>query len=311
MPHESKRDRLILELMLIAVTIALTCLVYRTNGYKFVTLNLFYLPVVLAGFFLGRYATGILAVFCVLTTSMVCALQLNEFATAPSGTAVGLTVIVWAAILCLTALLVGTLSDERTAQAAELHEAYVGVVEVLAKYLQGGDPQLNAATNRVVSLSQKIAQLMRLPAKCIDDIRVAALMQGFSKIEITTKVISKAVHNLEGRSNPDDFSFHGTDLVHSLSGVLRGAIPILVNQEPLLLASLPERPSSEVPIGAQILRVARAYDTLTTGRGLDNLSPSEALSELRSDQAAAYNFEVLEMLDRIVSEQPALIASRS
>jgi response regulator RpfG family c-di-GMP phosphodiesterase len=66
-----------------------------------------------------------------------------------------------------------------------------------------------------------------------------------------------------------------------------------------------------VPIGAQILRVARAYDTLTTGRGLDNLSPSEALSELRSDQAAAYNFEVLEMLDRIVSEQPALIASRS
>ena len=135
----------------------------------------------------------------------------------------------WGAILCLTALLVGTLSDERSAQAIELHEAYVGVVEVLAKYLQGGNPQLNAFTNRVVRLSQRIALEMRLSSRRIDDIRVAALMQGFSKIEVTTKVISKAVHNLEAKGNTEDFSFHGTDLVYSLGSVLRGAIPNLAH----------------------------------------------------------------------------------
>ena len=99
---------------------ALTCLVYKTDGYRLVTLNLFFLPVVLAAFFLGRYTAGILAVFCVSTTSIVCVLQLDDFASFTSPLAIGLAVTVWGAILCLTALLVGTLSDERSAQAVEL-----------------------------------------------------------------------------------------------------------------------------------------------------------------------------------------------
>ena len=238
--HLSKRDQRILEIMLILVTIALTCLVYKVEGCKLVTLNLFFLPVVLCAFFLGRYSAGILAVFSVMTTSLVCALQLNEFASYASPMTVGLAVTVWGAILCLTALLVGTLSDERSAQSNELHEAYVGVVEVLAKYLQGGNSQLNAVTSRVVNLSQRIALEMKLSARRIDDIRVAALMQGFSKIEVTTKVISKAVHSLEAAGTSTDFSFHGTDLAYSLGSVLRGAIPIFFRRSLWTASLLPQ-----------------------------------------------------------------------
>ena len=307
MSREMKRERLILELMLIVIAVALTVLVYKTEGYKIVTLNLFYLPIVLGGFFLGRYSTGILAVFCVMTTSLVCALQLDEFSADVSPLAIGLTVTVWGATLCLTAILVGTLSDERIAQAKELHEAYVGVVEVLAKYLQGGNTQLNAATARVVKLSQQTALEMRLSSKCIDDIRVAALMQSFSRIEITTKVISKAVHNLEGRGNTGDFSFHGTDLVHSLGVVLRGALPILVNQEPALLASFQERNGTDVPVGAQILRVCRAYDALSVARAGESLSPAEAIAELRADKTANYDADVIDVLERVVIEHCQLV----
>ncbi|MBI3836559.1 MAG: hypothetical protein HY288_01320, partial [Planctomycetia bacterium] len=206
-----------------------------------------------------------------------------------------------------TALLVGTLSDERAAKAKELHEAYVGVVEVLAKYLQGGNPQLNASTNRVVKLSQQIALEMRLSSKSIDDIRVAALMQGFSKIEITTKVISRAVHSLEGKGNAGDFSFHGTDLVQSLGVVLHGAIPILINQDPALQVAFQERTMTDVPVGAQILRVARAFDVLTMGRAEGNLVPAEAVQELRADKTAAFDIDVLEVLDRVVARQQELV----
>ena len=72
MSKPRNRERLVLELMLIVVIIALTCLVYKTDGYKMVTLNLFYLPVVLSGFFLGRYTAGVLAVLGVISASMVC-----------------------------------------------------------------------------------------------------------------------------------------------------------------------------------------------------------------------------------------------
>ena len=302
MLYQNKQERRVLELMLIGLVVGLTCLVYKLDGYKIVTLNLFYLPVVLSGFFLGRYATGLLAVFCVMTTSLLCALQLDDFCSQATPLAMGLTVTTWGAVLCLTSLLVGTLSDERAAQAVELHEAYVGVVEVLAKYLQGGNPQLNASTNRVVRLSQAVASQMKIPSKRIDDIRVAALMQGFSRIEITTKVITRAVSSLEGKGKIDDFSFNGTDLAHSLGAVLRGAIPILINQDPSLPGVSPER-SMDVPVGARILRVVRAYDSIVMGRGNENLSSAEAIMELRADGTAAYDSDVLEAFEAVVAER--------
>jgi hypothetical protein len=303
----TKRDQRILEVMLIILTVGLTCLVYKTSGYRLLTLNLFFLPIVLAAFFLGRYRAGILAVFCVATTSIVCVLEHDDFANVNSILAVGLAVTVWGAILCLTALLVGTLSDERFAQAVELQEAYVGVIEVLAKYLQGGNPQLNAFTNRVAKLSQRIAVELKLSSKRVDDIRVAALMQGFSKIEVTTKVISKAVHRLEARGDDKDFCFHGTDLVYSLGGVLRGAIPILLNQDASLPADLKDQSVAEAPIGAKILSVARAYEALLADDADQTLTPEQAIRELRADRAADYDFEVLEALERVVAERQTLV----
>lgn len=303
----TKRDQRILEVILILLAVGLTCLVYKTEGYKLVTLNLFFLPVVLGAFFLGRYVAGILAVFSVMATSLVCAIELNDFSSFTSPLAVGLSITVWGAILCLTALLVGTLSDERSAQAIELHEAYVGVVEVLSRYLQGGNPQLNAFTNRVVRLSQRIALEMKLSSRRIDDIRVAALLQGFSKIEVTTKVISKAVHSLEAKGNPQDFSFHGTDLVCSLGSVLRGAIPILLSQDTGMPADLKDQSTTEAPIGAKILNVARSYEVALQGHSGNEPAPVEIVRELRADTTAHYDLDVLDALERVVVNNEQLV----
>lgn len=303
----SKRDQRILEVMLIVVTLALTCLVYKVESYKLVTLNLFFLPVVLAASFLGRYTAGIMAVFCVATTSLVCMLQVDGFAGNMSPLAIGLAATLWGAILCLTALLVGTLSDERTAQALELHEAYVGVVEVVAKYLQGGNSQLNACTARVVTLSQRIALEMRLSSKRIDDLRVAALMQGFSKVEVTTKVISKAVLSLEAQRDTQKYSFHGADLVNSLGGVLHGAIPILLGQDAALSTEFSTQTRTEPPVGANILSIARAFVVSTMGQRDAVLEPAEAIRELRAERTSALDGEILDVLERVVSEEESLV----
>ena len=54
----------IFEVFLIVVSIGLSCLMYKIDGYKMVVLNLFFLPTVLSAFFLGRYRAGVLALFC-------------------------------------------------------------------------------------------------------------------------------------------------------------------------------------------------------------------------------------------------------
>ena len=127
-----------------------------------VVLNLFYLPVVLAGFCLGRYRAGVLALFSVVGVLVVATLDLGAFNSPGSPLAIGLSLLVWAAVLGLTTLLVGTLSDERSAKLVELHEAYVGVVEVLSRYLQSANPQLKARSQRIAELCQRVATEMRL-----------------------------------------------------------------------------------------------------------------------------------------------------
>src|SRR5690242_4405789 len=122
------KPELTLEIALILISIALMCLLYRTQGGKLVVLNLFYLPVVLAGFFLGRYRAGVLTLLCIITASVATTMSLDEFAVSVTPLAIALAITVWGAVLGLTALLVGTLSDEKTRQCRELHDAYLGIV---------------------------------------------------------------------------------------------------------------------------------------------------------------------------------------
>ena len=142
-------DHFFLELLLIGSSLGLAVLVAGLSSSKVVALNLFYLPVVLGGFFLGRYRAGVMAVFSVIAASLALAERPSEFTGSNSLVMVGLSMLVWGAVLCLTALLVGSLSDERNAKVRELHEAYVGVVEVLSRYLQSANPRLKDRATRV------------------------------------------------------------------------------------------------------------------------------------------------------------------
>jgi hypothetical protein len=208
--------------MLSVICVALTCTLYMMNGYKMVILNLFFLPVVLAGLFLGRYRAGILALLCVLCASVATILRLNDLTMGTSPLIIAMAVAVWGAVLGLAALLVGTLSDDRAAKLKELHEAYVGVIEVLSQYLQSANPGLCAQSTRVAELSQDLAAEMNLSPHQIDDICVASLLYDMGNIEITTRVIRKAVDNFEDQMpETTQHTFHGMDLMLSLGSVLR------------------------------------------------------------------------------------------
>lgn len=303
-----KRDRHLLEAMLIVMAIGIACLFYGIQAGKLVTLHLFFLPVVLSGFFLGRYLAGVLAVFCVLVVSVVTALDLTGFAVLASPITIGLAICIWSGALGLTALLVGTLSDERIAKMDELHQAYVGVVEVLSRYLQSANPKLKARSTRVAEMSQVVAEQMRLPTRQVDDIRIAALLNDIGKLEITTKVITKAVDTLEtsgGESRQD--TFHGSDLVHSLSSLLRGAIPLLLDMDGAMedcLANAEGQSRAAVPIGAKIIRTVLAYDALAEGAADGcGIAPAEALAELRECDSGMYDDHVLSALQVIVSRR--------
>ena len=296
-------DRLFLELSLIAIVVALTYMMHLIDGYKLVILNLFYLPVVLSGFFLGRYHTGALTLLGVVSASVVAALHFDQLADAQSPLVIAMVFTVWACVLGLTALLVGTLSDDRLKKETELHEAYVGVVDVLSSYLQSANPRLKARSTRVAELSQAVSMHLRMSAQQTDNIRVAALMQDLGKIEVTTRILTKAVDSLE--ATPDELHesrFHGIDLVHSLGSVLKGAIPLLSHEDSTLgwCSEGISMTSANMPLGARVIRLSRAFDDLTEGGQHGHWStPEKALQELRRIAPSPIDSPILNAIEAV------------
>lgn len=311
MNMNGKRERRIFEIMLVIVTVGMTYLVYRMGGYKLVALNLFFLPIVLSGYYLGRTSAGILALFCALAVTVATTLDPSGFAAYSSPITIGLALTVWAAVLGMTAILVGTLCDERAAKVNELHEAYVGVVEVLSRYLQTGDPKVKGKPIRVAEMCQSVAEEMKLPRKQIDDIRVGALLSDLGNVEITTKLMSRAVDSLEsGSSGSEHHTFLGTDLLDSLGMVLHSALPLLMSQPESCApqkgfhdapASAEDGLCGDVPLGARIIHAVRAYDDLVSADadGQTN-SSTGAIAELRRAASKEVEREVVTAIERTV-----------
>jgi hypothetical protein len=317
-------QRKIFELFLVVICIALCCLLYRVGNYRLVVLNLFYLPVVLAAFFLGRYHAGILSLFCVMSVSVVVALNLHSFGDFTSPLVIGLALAIWGAVLGINAILVGTLSDDNLCKIEELHDAYVGVVEVLVRYLNSADPKLKDQALRISELSQRVAARMRLSDKEIDDIRVAALLQDIESIEVTARVIRKAVGDLtqDNHKIPAEHTFNGSDLVHSLGSVLTGAMPLLIDHRGGLAMEEGEVSLSapiEPVMGAKILRTVRRYMTLLA-YDPRAARPRDAMNLLKNDLECEHHPAVLHALEQVVlwpvkttaeREAPELVAAES
>jgi hypothetical protein len=258
-----------LEIVLIVICMALCVLLYRVGAYRMVVMNLFYLPIVLAAFFLGRYRAGILALFCVMSASVVVALNLSTFVVYSSPLVMGLALTIWGAVMGINAILVGTLSDESAKRIEELHDAYVGVVEVLGRYLSSADPKIKSQTLGISELAQQVAAKMRLSDVQIDNIRVAALLQDIQSIEVTARVIQKAMGDLAQSGGKDrlEYTFHGNDLVQSLGSVLTGALPLLIEQGGRLNLGDENDPipaAAEPAIGSGILHTVRKYLALAS-----------------------------------------------
>jgi hypothetical protein len=289
-----KNRELLLEFSLILICMSLAWLLHQVVAYKMVVLNLFFLPVGLAAFFLGKYRAGVLAFLCVAAASMVVVFDVGDFAAFTSPLVVVLALMVWGAVLGLNTILIGTLSDERTKTIRELHDAYVGVVEVLSRYLNNADPLLNDRAYRVTELCQEVAAHMKLSQREMDDIRVASLLQDMENIEITAKVFQRAIGDLSlARGNSvREHTFHGADLVCSLSSVLTGALPLLTTDNEPLDGG---RPTADAPFGARIIQAVRAYDRLRHNENC-RMTHEQAIVELRSDPTGEYHPAVVDAL---------------
>jgi putative nucleotidyltransferase with HDIG domain len=276
---------------------------------KSVLLNFYYLPVLLAGYFLGRRKGILTAVFC-LTICLAFILAFpDSFFKGQEFSTIVVQVFSWGGFLILVSAVVGTLYEQNERRLQDLKNAYIGVLEILSKYLESSDRYTKGHSVRVSELAMKTAIAMDLPRSEVENIRVAGLLHDIGKIEISGEILLKAAElSSEERDLMEEHSVKGANLLSSVGSVLKEVVPIVVSHHDYFMSGAEhqqnENGTSKIPLGARVVAVSDAFDAMTTDRPYRKGMPSwKALEEIVKNTGKQFDPGVVEAFKRVISEK--------
>lgn len=188
-----------------------------------------------------------------------------------------------------------------TTAEAEARAAYVGAIRALAAALDARDPYTAGHSERVSALAVSIGRQMALPDDELDVLRLSALLHDIGKIGVSDHVLRKA-----GPLNAEEFEAIKS---HARLGsrILR-SVPFLGPHLPIVELHH-ERPDGlgyphglagdEIPMLARIVRVADAFDAMTTARAYRPARPAgDAIAELWHHAGTHFDSAVVEAFAR-------------
>ncbi len=275
------------EKVLVVLLVVSLLVIHRAVDYKLAFLSFYYLPIILAGFLVGRN-TAVWA--AVLIVNLVLFFQLVQGLEGQPGfdTAVTLTLVPWAGFLILTGFVVGTLAEQRQARLEDVKQSYLTMLELLTFSLETAERENRGHSHRVAELAAQLGRELGLREPEIENVRVAALM-----------------HEV-GPENPRLLSlvaqFPGAIKGLPIAGALRGATTLLTEYGRYYEVVGDDWPVDQLPIsiGVKILAVADAYQTLQLESPLrPALAPWTALAEIEKGAGRVFASEVVRVLRRV------------
>jgi len=234
---------------------------------KLIILNFYYLPVLVAGYFLGRRMGVLAAIFSILAV-LICILIFPQRFLDGKEVLKGVAQLTsWGGFLILSSIAVGTLYEQNEQRLKELKNAYIGVLEILSKYLESTDRYTKGHSVRVSELATEIGIAMELPRSEVENIRVAGLLHDIGKIEISGEILSKAAElSAEEKELMDLHTVKGAYILSAVGSVLKEVVPIVIAHHKYFVDTFEENngDTMKIPLGARVVAVADAFDAMTT-----------------------------------------------
>ena len=295
------------EKLLVCVILATAFIGTYLVEEKFIILNFYYLPVLVAGYFLGRRMGVLTAVFSILAV-LICTLAFPQrFFTSKEILKGVAQLSSWSGFLILASVTVGTLYERNEQRVKELKNAYIGVLEILSKYLESTDRYTKGHSVRVSELATDIGIAMELPRSEVENIRVAGLLHDIGKIEISGEILRKAAKlTTEEKELMDSHAVKGAYILSAVGSVLKEVVPIVVAHHKHFVDALEGNNGGtmKVPLGARVIAVADAFDAMTTDRPYrKGMPPWEALQEIVAKTGKQFDPEVVGAFKQVVSEK--------
>jgi putative nucleotidyltransferase with HDIG domain len=267
-------------------------------------LNFYYLPVLVGSYFLGRRVGILIALLSILDVLICTMIFPHRFFSDRILLHSIIRLCSWSLFLFLASITVGTLYEQNGRRLQDLKNAYIGIVEILAKYLESTDRYTKGHSVRVAELAMEIAIAMELPRPQVDNIRAAGLLHDIGKIEISTEVLGKAAAlTAEERVEMDSHTVRGAYLLTTVGSVLKEVVPIVVAHHKYFIDTIEahEGEVQKIPLGARIVAVADAFDAMTTDRPYrKGMLPWQALEEIVAKAGKQFDPEVVGAFKRIL-----------
>jgi putative nucleotidyltransferase with HDIG domain len=192
---------------------------------------------------------------------------------------------------------VGTLYDLNVRANTDLKQAYEGILEIVAKFIDAVDGYTQEHSVRVSRLACAIAREMGMDSELCETVRVAGLLHDIGKLDINLDVLNKASALTPSEWNHMmSHTSKGTALIEPMGGLLRDVLPIVqYHHEYFDGTGYYGAAEEDIPLGARILAVSDSYDAMITDRPYrTGRTPREAKNEIQLRSKQQYDPRVVE-----------------
>ena len=252
--------------LLVLIFIGIIAIAFLVS-YKLSFLNFFFLPVILSGYFLGKRSGVLTALFCVLVIILYLIFfsMLSEARESLSYDEI-ITLVLWGSFLILTGALIGTFSEQRESRLEKIRKAYVGVLEIMFKYLECADDS-QPASLRIARTAGRIAAASGLETRDQENIKSAALLSVAGDLYSSLPLFVEMTSFLRTDEMAAKLSLSDSKKV-----IVKATFSLLKEVEPILngyfihyveKSDKLDKDLKTVPFGSSVLALAHIYDKIS------------------------------------------------
>lgn len=185
----------------------------------------------------------------------------------------------------------------------KIDQQYLGMFKSFVKFIDAKDAYTGKHSNNVTYYTELILNELELSYEAQENIRIAAALHDIGKIGIKENILNKP-----GKLTYDEYNemkkhpVIGAELLGEIEDYQEVAMIIRYHHEWWNGAGYPERlKAEEIPLGAQIIAIADAYDAITSDRVYRKaLSQMEAIKILKDQRWTQFNGELVDRFIHLI-----------
>src|SRR5881394_1776861 len=188
-----------------------------------------------------------------------------------------------------------------------LPQTVLDTVTSLAYAIDAKDHYTQGHSQKVAAYAALVAEAMGIKDEEMEEIRLGAVLHDIGKVGIPESILSK-----NGPLNPEEWETmkahvkYGAKILDPLTPLARIREMVLHHHEFFDGSGYPDALTGEnIPLGARIIAIADAYDTITSDRTYKRARKAiDALAELERCANAQFDGAIVELFVRTMRAQP-------